>query len=115
MKKNREISYIECDGCGYALTHIDIADEIAAIGDHRVIELKIPWRFDGSDRGVIEFHFHAPRPTDSGLGANDCLRYFILNPRIVRTSLIAREFPEKEIEAFLAQVSYREREKEKVS
>jgi hypothetical protein len=109
LKKNREISYIECDGCGYALTHMGIVDEMAAMGDARIIELRIPWKFDGSDRGVLEFHFHAPRPTNSGNAANDCLRYFILNPSIVKSALANRDFPDEEVEAFLAQVSYRQK------
>lgn len=109
MKKSREITFIECDACNYALTNMGVVDEMAAMGDHRVVELKIPWRFDGSDRGVLEFHFHAPRPVDNGRVANDCLRYFVLNPYVVKAALAARGLPEEEIESFLAQVSYREK------
>ena len=72
MKKKREIDYIECDGCQYMLDKHE-----------KMIKLEIP-----IGPRVEVFHFHSlSHPSRS-----DCLRYWNLNPYMIKRTLQERGY-----------------------
>ena len=99
MKKTRMRSeeYLECDGCGYLM-----------VSGKPMVVLSVPFdvgmavEAEGRDWATVDFHFHVLAQR------HDCFRYWAHNPRIMRNSLIEREFADDEIDDFMELMLYRE-------